>query len=573
VVTPAQGAGVDPSVDLGNNPFSTPVPRRRAQRRCPTVPPSCPPQRQHHLQNRSTSDQVVAGSFVTLTSAEVTTEGTNATLTDQDSLPGQEGDQNRDGGAKETQPDGGARNTSRVGGAKVNRRNGGPRKKRQADGAKENRANNRDRKKNQAGSARKERREGGAQQGRTTTPVGGAWDTNSHRDCRTPDTEAAAVTPATATGDRSTQDRPDGGATTQPKSPDGNDDSDARAGTPAPRRLAHSNPAIAVVTPAPTTGGAFLPVIPRCRRQRRPDPNPLTTRSRTRNLADSVMAAVTTDSATIRTAFVHDPLLPRPSSTNLQPHIGALLHQICVWGSNCTTTVMWLRLDMVCRAAALAKGVVKVDRVEQQNTSVRFDVYVLTAVAAFWRRRMRKFAPRWHWHFRSHVPFELRDRVQNPPTVITEDATPPAAPVDRAPLRPGTLNVNGVRTKQTDLWHLLCSERLNILALQETLLKATDWDLHVPDYLCLSALRTTAASQWGVSLLVHTKFGCQPVGPGSPNWVFGKLTGTTLARHWRAPSSSAASTSRTTTSNSGSGPSSPRHSSKSTRSSRIAPSC
>jgi hypothetical protein len=190
---------------------------------------------------------------------------------------------------------------------------------------------------------------------------------------------------------------------------------------------------------------------------------------------------------------------------------------------------MWLRLDMVCRGVALDEGIVKVDRVHQQNTSTRFDIYVLPALASFWRRRMRKFAQRWQWHFRSHVPFELRDPVPAPPPAVAETVVPPVVTTDRTPLRPGTLNVNGVRTKQTDLWHLLRSERLDVLALQETLLKATDWDLHVPDFLCLSALGTTAASERGVSLLVSTKFGCQAVGPGSPHWVFGKLTGSTLA--------------------------------------------
>jgi hypothetical protein len=245
------------------------------------------------------------------------------------------------------------------------------------------------------------------------------------------------------------------------------------------------------------------------------------------------MATAATDSATIRTAFVPENSPQRPHQRDLQPHVGSSLHQICVWGSDCTTTVMWLRLDMACRTSAITAGVVKVARVEQRNDSTRFDVYVLPSEASFLRRRMRKFALRWQWHFRNHIPFPLRGLSVPVPQPRVETTAPPAtaatAAEARTPLRPGTLNINGVRTKQTDLWHLLWTERLDVLALQETLLKATDWDLHVPDFLCLSALGTTAASQRGVSLLVSTKFGCQSVGPAFPHWVFGKLTGSTLA--------------------------------------------
>jgi hypothetical protein len=194
---------------------------------------------------------------------------------------------------------------------------------------------------------------------------------------------------------------------------------------------------------------------------------------------------------------------------------------------------MWLRLDMACRSSspsALAAGVVKVDQVTQENGSIRFDVFVTPATASFLRRRMQRFALRWQWHFRDHLAFPLRGLARNPSlSTLAEAAPPPTDEEARTPFRPGTLNINGVRTKQTDLWHLLRNECLDVLALQETLLKATDWDLHVPDFLCLSALGTTAASQRGVSLLVSTKFGCQPVGPGSSHWVFGKLTGSTLA--------------------------------------------
>jgi hypothetical protein len=185
---------------------------------------------------------------------------------------------------------------------------------------------------------------------------------------------------------------------------------------------------------------------------------------------------------------------------------------------------MWLRLDMACHMPACQAGIHKVERSLQRNEQVRFDLFVLMESVATIQQRLHAFACRWSWHIRNHVPFELRGLA---PPARTPPAPPPAATINcRQHLRVGTFNINGVRSKQSDLWELLQSQRLDVLALQETLLKATDWDLSVRDYLCFSALGHTAASQRGVSILVNRNLNSQVVGPSSPFWVFVRVSGT-----------------------------------------------
>jgi hypothetical protein len=80
-----------------------------------------------------------------------------------------------------------------------------------------------------------------------------------------------------------------------------------------------------------------------------------------------------------------------------------------------------------------------------------------------------------------------------------------------------------------DLQHLLGSQRLDAIALQETLLRSTDFGISIPDYRCFSALGQTAAARRGVSVLIHQKFGGEPVGPAHSNWVFVRISGQAMA--------------------------------------------
>jgi exonuclease III len=57
-----------------------------------------------------------------------------------------------------------------------------------------------------------------------------------------------------------------------------------------------------------------------------------------------------------------------------------------------------------------------------------------------------------------------------------------------APLVVGTLNINGLHRKKTDLGVLLQQTRCDVMALQEMLLRSSDWQLRLPGYHCFSAM-------------------------------------------------------------------------------------
>jgi exonuclease III len=97
------------------------------------------------------------------------------------------------------------------------------------------------------------------------------------------------------------------------------------------------------------------------------------------------------------------------------------------------------------------------------------------------------------------------------------------------PLRVMTLNIHGIKKKSVELHHLLRSQKVDVIALQETLLRSTDFGISIPSYQCFSSLGHTAAARRGVSVLIRSSFGGEPVGPAHANWVFVRVSGQEIA--------------------------------------------
>jgi len=214
--------------------------------------------------------------------------------------------------------------------------------------------------------------------------------------------------------------------------------------------------------------------------------------------------------------------------------------QLCIWGEEGSLGIFWERLSFLCRASTIIHHVTKVDRVQQPTKArIRFDLWVTRAFAETLMEKMGPGRDRYGWHFRHHIPFLDRVRVVLPmsaplPVLGTAPAAmagmPLVAPAAMAgmPLAVGTLNINGVQRKQADLRLLLQQNHLDVMALQETLLRASDWQLRVPGYHCFTAMGDRMASQRGVAILVSTKFNCTPVGKATPFWTFVRVFGATL---------------------------------------------
>lgn len=215
--------------------------------------------------------------------------------------------------------------------------------------------------------------------------------------------------------------------------------------------------------------------------------------------------------------------------------------QLCVWGEEGTLDIFWERLSYLFRDSTIGSQVVKVERVQQAaKNRTRFDLWVPERFVDVILGKMGPGRARYGWYFRRHIPFLERvgrclpqcpaaappgSPTATPPPDVQE---PPPNLNRGAPLVVVTLNINGLHRKKTDLRVLLQQTRCDIMALQETLLRSSDWQLCLPGYHCFTAMGDLTASQRGMALVVSTRFNCTAVGKATPYWTFARVYGATL---------------------------------------------
>ncbi|GBG35229.1 Hypothetical Protein FCC1311_114522, partial [Hondaea fermentalgiana] len=150
--------------------------------------------------------------------------------------------------------------------------------------------------------------------------------------------------------------------------------------------------------------------------------------------------------------------------------------QICVWGETSPSMAcFWARLEYCVPNAQVRRRILKVNKVLQAERELRFDVYVVSTEAArildLLRRNGRR---RFDWHTRLHRPYHEREHPG-------DAAAAPAAGALKD-LRLLAWNINGLRRKREDLASLLQTTVPHVAALQETLLRATDWRTRASKY-------------------------------------------------------------------------------------------
>ena len=211
---------------------------------------------------------------------------------------------------------------------------------------------------------------------------------------------------------------------------------------------------------------------------------------------------------------------------------GELSH-LCLWGEEGDVTVFRNRLRAVLQDPQLYAGILKICRVTQPNNRVRFDLFMApnTGRQLLWAFKASARARQYHWYCRSHIPY--RDRQGR--NIARTIAGPPPMPQPRARasgnFRVGTYNINGMHGKRTNLRAYLQLSKVEALGLQETLLKARDWQLRLPHYACFSTPAVAGPSVRGVAIVISKKFTCSVVGTPSSYWIFARIMGGDL----RAP--------------------------------------
>lgn len=218
---------------------------------------------------------------------------------------------------------------------------------------------------------------------------------------------------------------------------------------------------------------------------------------------------------------------------------------ILCWGSKDTSIkTFWQRLARACNGGTIVERILKVERVVQADRSIRFDTYCQKGDVRTVLRMMRGYAKKFRWYLRADLPAREREIAQNRErrraqkqgaagvNGFVKGTEPETEPVPSKWLKVGTLNVNGIKDKKLEVQHLLESENLGCLALQETRVMATDWELTMPGYNVFSMCGNKGASTRGVALLLKKTLSGYVVGKSSSWHVAVRCFGGPLALPW-----------------------------------------
>lgn len=214
--------------------------------------------------------------------------------------------------------------------------------------------------------------------------------------------------------------------------------------------------------------------------------------------------------------------------------------RLCLWGEYGDLPLLWQRLQHFC-APELFAAIVKVDRIYQQSDSrLRFDIYCQSHLFPQLMESLNAGRRSLGWYYRPHIPHQLCHLTQQarfaPSPLLLHPAEQAqqarggtvASPRTHCGLKVATYNINGVCTKQFDLQCFLQSTKCDVVALQETLLRETDWIIRMPGYQCVQRPGDFTAATRGVALLVSHQFQLVTVGTLSPYWIFACLSGAPL---------------------------------------------
>ena len=225
---------------------------------------------------------------------------------------------------------------------------------------------------------------------------------------------------------------------------------------------------------------------------------------------------------------------PRGTEDPLHGEFEGDMEVLCLWGEDSAMSVFRQRLRFTIRDQSARAALRDLKRIQQPDGNIRFD---LTLVKSRWNEYttwLQKGRARYGWYFRRHVPYLERvgRGVSRPERQRREAAhgsqDPPegrSTPEATLSLNCCSYNISGVDKKRYEIQHFTQLVKPDVLALQETLLTATHWDLRIPGYNVYSSLGDTAQSTRGVSICVRSTYQSVPIGKNSPYWTFVKVLG------------------------------------------------
>ena len=181
---------------------------------------------------------------------------------------------------------------------------------------------------------------------------------------------------------------------------------------------------------------------------------------------------------------------------------------------------MWDKVLQCLRRDDLGDSVSKIVHVQQPDGTRRFDVFCSAEQEAV-LAKLRGYGRRWGWLCRQHIPFSERpNKRQAEPRsgcIMGEASSVPG-------LKMASYNVCGIREKKEELRYFLRKEGVELVALQETLLKQSDWRMSLPGYHCFDVPAEANASLRGVAIVLRRGWNAYEVGDRSPGRIFVRVS-------------------------------------------------
>ena len=243
------------------------------------------------------------------------------------------------------------------------------------------------------------------------------------------------------------------------------------------------------------------------------------------------------------------------------------LECIICWGDRSgSRKAFWARLTRACNNSNYLKLIYKICQIRQYGEVYRYDIYCVKGVENYLMEHMKKHCKKWNWMVKLHRPYHIRHprRINN--NTINNNNLIQINHNDIVNINNnnnnninnnniinnqnnhivnnnnnnhnnhnnininntliiGTYNINGIKRKRKCLQRLLEYEKLDVLAIQETLIKDTDWPLCISGYHSFEVSGSKNESERGLNILIKKGYNGYSVGITSPWCMFIRLTG------------------------------------------------
>ena len=199
---------------------------------------------------------------------------------------------------------------------------------------------------------------------------------------------------------------------------------------------------------------------------------------------------------------------------------------LCIWGSTCQLKDVKEQVRVALNGGVEYRLIEKIVRVVQRDHRVCYEIHTKTSdLQALRRRLLSRGGWRWGWSVRSYRPWRQRLEGQASRPASSTVTRISAAEMHTKWLRLATWNINGIKHKMEDIQHFVERYNIDVVAIQETQLRAHHFRLYMNGYYSVEVRGERTAEKRGIALLIKKGWTYRVVGRPHPNFLFIRLTG------------------------------------------------